>query len=308
MRYIIRLSYDGSAYCGWQVQPSAVTVQGEVERCLSTLLGTSISVTGAGRTDTGVNAVNYVLHFDVEEKLPMEPEQLAYKLNAILPLKIVVHELVPAPVIPRPEDGSFSQDWHARYSAVCREYHYFIHQGKDPFEKKINKPAITPIFTNRDTSSAFLRTMQAEIAAVKPIEPVFVDFDKDMSVLKAKSGIEILYKQNMTSDLYEFTISLETGSFADKILPFACKYLNYVGTSTMSSDQIVAEFYKDGVKFMIGCDEENTAVMMVGLGEYMKNAIRTMESLIADAQANPEALDLMKENHIGGIPVVDGIQ
>ncbi|MCQ2144820.1 MAG: tRNA pseudouridine(38-40) synthase TruA [Bacteroidales bacterium] len=133
MRYIIRLSYDGSAYCGWQIQPSAVTVQGEVERCLSTLLGTSISVTGAGRTDTGVNAVNYVLHFDVEEKLPMEPEQLAYKLNAILPLKIVVHELVPAPVIPRPEDGSFSQDWHARYSAVSREYHYFIHQGKDPF-------------------------------------------------------------------------------------------------------------------------------------------------------------------------------
>lgn len=168
------------------------------------------------------------------------------------------------------------------------------YQGKDPFEKKINKPAITPIFTNRDTSSAFLRAMQAEIAAVDPIEPVFVDFDKDMSVLKAKSGIEVLYKQNMTSDLYEFTISFETGSFADKILPFACRYLDYVGTSTMSSDQIMSEFYKSGVKFMIGCDEENTAVMMVGLGEHMKNAIRTMESLIADAQANPEALALMK--------------
>nr|AIF26533.1 hypothetical protein [uncultured bacterium fosmid pJB42G5] len=135
MRYIIRLSYDGSSFSGWQIQPTAVTVQGEIEKDLSLLLGQEISVTGAGRTDTGVNAVNYVLHFDVENELPMEPEVLAHKLNAILPLQIVIHDLEAAPVIPRPADGSFSQDWHARYSAVSREYHYFINQSKDPFVK-----------------------------------------------------------------------------------------------------------------------------------------------------------------------------
>ncbi len=121
MRYIIRLSYNGAPYCGWQIQPDATTVQGEVERCLSTLLGTDIRVTGAGRTDSGVNAVNYILHFDTEGELLLEPERLACKLNAILPVSIAVHELVPAPEIPRPADGSFSQDWHARFSAVSRE-------------------------------------------------------------------------------------------------------------------------------------------------------------------------------------------
>ena len=133
MRYIIRLSYNGAPYCGWQIQPDATTVQGEVERCLSTLLGTDIRVTGAGRTDSGVNAVNYILHFDTEGELLLEPNRLACKLNAILPVSIAVHELVPAPAIPRPADGSFSQDWHARFSAVSREYRYFINLSKDPF-------------------------------------------------------------------------------------------------------------------------------------------------------------------------------
>jgi len=133
MRYTIRISYDGADFSGWQIQPSADTVQGRIQSGLSTLLGTDIQVTGAGRTDSGVHAVNYVLHFDFDGNLPMEPGQLAYKLNAILPLGIVVHELVPSPVIERPADGSFSQDWHARYSAVSREYHYFINFSKDPY-------------------------------------------------------------------------------------------------------------------------------------------------------------------------------
>lgn len=136
MRYIIRLSYDGSGFCGWQIQPNDITVQGEVERCLSILLGTGIHVTGAGRTDTGVNAVNYILHFDTEGELPAAPAELARKLNAMLPVSVAIHEMIPAPVIPRPADGSFSQDWHARFSAKSREYHYFINLSKDPFVGK----------------------------------------------------------------------------------------------------------------------------------------------------------------------------
>lgn len=133
MRYIVRLSYDGSDFCGWQIQPGVTTVQGEIQSALTTLLGREISVTGAGRTDTEVNAVNYVLHFDIEGELPLEPAQLRYKLNAILPLSVAVHDIVAAPLPERPADGSFSQDWHARYSAVSREYHYFINRRKDPF-------------------------------------------------------------------------------------------------------------------------------------------------------------------------------
>ncbi|MCQ2158865.1 MAG: insulinase family protein [Bacteroidales bacterium] len=169
-------------------------------------------------------------------------------------------------------------------------------QGKDPFENKIAKPAITPIYTNRDTSSAYLRELQAEAAAVKPIEPVFLDFNKDLSILEAKSGIEVLHKNNSTSDFYELTYIVDKGSCSDKVLPFAFEYLNYLGTSTKTSDEIQKEFYKYGSKFMAGSDDEETDIMMVGLGENMADAIRTMEDLIADVQPNPEALAMMKMN------------
>lgn len=141
MRYIVRLSYDGADFSGWQVQPDAETVQGKIQDALDKLLrktdpawtpGKTYAVTGAGRTDSEVNAVNYIMHFDAPG-LGMDSDVFIYKLNAILPSSIAVHEIWEAPVCEHPEDGSFVQDWHARYSAKSREYHYFIHFRKDPF-------------------------------------------------------------------------------------------------------------------------------------------------------------------------------
>ena len=123
MRYIIRLSYDGSGFSGWQRQNNATTVQGETERALSILFGEEVSVTGAGRTDTDVNAINYMAHFEISESKPLtEPAHFICKINAILPRGIMVHEVKPAP-----------GDFHARFSATSREYHYFLHRKKDPF-------------------------------------------------------------------------------------------------------------------------------------------------------------------------------
>lgn len=125
MRYIIRLSYDGSAFCGWQVQPNAVTVQEKLEKALSLLLRTSINVTGAGRTDTAVNAIGYAAHFDCEE--PLDARSLSYKINAILPREIVVHSIEPA-----------APGFHARFAASRREYTYFLHKKKDPFAESFS--------------------------------------------------------------------------------------------------------------------------------------------------------------------------
>ena len=122
MRYKIRLSYDGSAFCGWQIQNNAVTVQGELQDALAKLAGTPVPVTGAGRTDTEVNSVNYIAHFDLPDTVGIEAPQLCYKLNAILSQKIVVHEVIQA-----------GEDFHARFGATSREYRYFIHFCKDPF-------------------------------------------------------------------------------------------------------------------------------------------------------------------------------
>ena len=120
MRYRIKLSYRGADFCGWQVQPDAPSVQQTLEQSLSTLLHAPVAVTGAGRTDTGVNAIGYIAHFDAADGL--DTRQLCYKLNAILPRSVVVHDIAPA-----------APDFHARFDAAEREYCYFLHRTKDPF-------------------------------------------------------------------------------------------------------------------------------------------------------------------------------
>ena len=122
MRYFLCLSYDGAAFCGWQIQPSAPSVQACLETALGRLLGHPVPVTGAGRTDTAVNAFHYVAHFDWDGILPFEASDFTYKLNAILPHGIAIHSLAPV-----------AEDLHARFSARRREYTYFIHRQKDPF-------------------------------------------------------------------------------------------------------------------------------------------------------------------------------
>ena len=131
MRYSIRLSYDGSAFCGWQIQNNAVSVQGTIEAALSKLVGHPVQITGAGRTDTSVNAINYIAHFEIPSELSpardFQAEQLCYKLNAMLPREIAVHEI-----------SEVSEDFHARFDAKSREYCYFIHFQKDPFAEKFS--------------------------------------------------------------------------------------------------------------------------------------------------------------------------
>lgn len=123
MRYFIELSYDGAAYCGWQRQPDAPSVQQTIEGALSTLLRRSVEVVGAGRTDTGVNASYYVAHFDFEEQVK-DCGQLVYKLNLILPRDIAVKRV-----------RRVKPEAHARFDAVQREYTYFISQRKNPFRR-----------------------------------------------------------------------------------------------------------------------------------------------------------------------------
>ena len=122
MRYFIWFSYDGTNYHGWQMQPNGNTVQAELQRGLSLLLREDISVTGAGRTDTGVHARQMVAHFDTDAEF--EPATLAKKLNGVLPQDIGVDRV-----------EQVSQDLHARFSATSRTYHYYIHTRKNPFRR-----------------------------------------------------------------------------------------------------------------------------------------------------------------------------
>ncbi|MCM1515118.1 MAG: tRNA pseudouridine(38-40) synthase TruA [Paraprevotella sp.] len=117
------LSYDGTAYHGWQVQPHSNSVQAELQKALSTLMRCPMEIVGAGRTDTGVHARKMVAHFDCNGA-PLDCRQLAYKLNKLLPRDIAVQAIEPV-----------EENMHARFSATSRTYHYFLHMDKNPFAR-----------------------------------------------------------------------------------------------------------------------------------------------------------------------------
>ncbi|MBQ8673896.1 MAG: insulinase family protein [Bacteroides sp.] len=169
-------------------------------------------------------------------------------------------------------------------------------QGKDPNEKKIDKPAITPIVMNRDTASAFLREIQA--AQVAPIEPVFLDFNKDLTQLTAKAGIPVIYKQNTTNDIFQLTYLFDMGNRNDKALGTAADYLQYLGTSDMTPEEVKSEFYRMACRFSVRPSTERTYLTLTGLNENLPQAIALFEKLLADAQVNAQAYADMVSNEL----------
>ncbi|MBR1387551.1 MAG: tRNA pseudouridine(38-40) synthase TruA [Alloprevotella sp.] len=122
MRYFIEFSYDGAAYHGWQVQPNAHTVQQELNRALSLLLGMPVETTGAGRTDAKVNALKMVAHFD--SPAIENPDQLCYRLNQLLPADISISGV-----------RQVADEAHARFDATERAYYYYVYHRKHPFRR-----------------------------------------------------------------------------------------------------------------------------------------------------------------------------
>ena len=149
MRYFVTLSYDGTRYHGWQIQPNGDSVQERLQDALSTLLRVSVHVTGAGRTDTGVHARMMVAHFDWEGD-PLDGPQLAYKLNRLLPYDIAVSKVEPV-----------SDDMHARFSAISRMYRYYVHTVKNPFLRAYSCEIHYPLdFTKMNEAARLLMTYE----------------------------------------------------------------------------------------------------------------------------------------------------
>lgn len=113
MRITLGVEYDGGAYCGWQSQPDAPNVQDTLQAALSSVAGESISVLTAGRTDTGVHAVEQVVHFDTRAERPLGA--WVRGANALLPDDVAVLWAHPVP-----------EEFHARYSAQGRSYRYLL--------------------------------------------------------------------------------------------------------------------------------------------------------------------------------------
>ena len=124
MRYFIHFAYDGTAYCGWQVQPGVPTVQAALDKALSQVLRQPIHTLGSGRTDTGVHASHQVAHFEAELPAGMTFDLLRYRVNRALPPDVQafrIHEV--------------GEKDHARFSAEARTYEYFVSLRPDPFRR-----------------------------------------------------------------------------------------------------------------------------------------------------------------------------
>ena len=120
MRYFIDISYDGSNYHGWQIQPNADTVQHQINLAFSTILNEEINVLGAGRTDTGVHAKKMIAHFDTNQTIDFE--KFKYRINGFLKNDISLNDIY-----------KVKDDAHARFSAISRTYEYRVSRTKNPF-------------------------------------------------------------------------------------------------------------------------------------------------------------------------------
>ena len=178
MRYFLEISYNGSTFHGWQIQPNAISVQETIENALKTLLKEEIKIVGAGRTDTGVHAKHMCAHFDYSNEF--ELGELKDNLNSFLNQEIYIKDIY-----------RVDKEVHARFSATSREYEYYISLVKDVFNYK------TSHLIQQDLN---IKKMNQAISIIKDYED-FEAFSKSKTDVKTYLcniiSCSIIEKENM---------------------------------------------------------------------------------------------------------------
>ncbi|MBR5850230.1 MAG: insulinase family protein [Alistipes sp.] len=167
-------------------------------------------------------------------------------------------------------------------------------RGKNLNEQKIAKPAITPIVTNRDMQSAFL--VEIQNSTVKPIEPKWVDLKKEVTRFTLDNGVEVLYKQNTTTDLFRLTYIYDTGSNHDPKLSYAFNYLDYLATTNRTAQQQAVELYNIAGSYRISSGSDRSSVTLSGLGSEMTKVMDIYEDKVANMIADEQVLANLKAN------------
>lgn len=182
-RYLLHLSFCGTNYNGWQVQENSKSVQSEIDQRITQLFSEPVLSVGCGRTDTGVHASNFILHFDLTREISVD--DLKFKLNRMLPPDIVVYHAF-----------EVEKDFHARFDALSRTYHYFISKERNPF------------LTNLSWHIHYrlnIQAMNETIQILKEYED-FSSFSK--SKTQVKTNLCTIHEVNWkeTADFYIFSI------------------------------------------------------------------------------------------------------
>ncbi len=166
-------------------------------------------------------------------------------------------------------------------------------QGVDPNEKKIDKPEITPIPTNRDTVSQFVKDIQN--IEVQPIEPKFVDFQHDLTFGEINVGeqnpvqLPYVYVKNEENGRFTLSFRYDFGEESELKYTYAVDYLDYLGTDKLTPQQVKQQFYKLACNYDISVNARSIDVMLSGLGENMVQALELLENLLQNAKVDPDA-------------------
>ena len=167
----------------------------------------------------------------------------------------------------------------------------FKRQGVDSLQKKIDKPAITPIPANRDTMSRFVKEIQN--AQVEPIRPRFVDFGKDMTMATTGKGLPMRYVRNTVNGLFQLNLRYEFGRKADNRYDVATEYIEYLGTDKYTAAELKQKFYELGCDFYVGEGGDAISVCLTGLSENMQAALALGEELLQNAKVDRKAYSEM---------------
>ncbi|MDB5032957.1 MAG: peptidase [Chlorobi bacterium] len=163
--------------------------------------------------------------------------------------------------------------------------------GEDKSIVKVEKPPITPIALNSDDRSPFVKSIIEKPAP--PIAPTFIDYKKDIVPLTLKNGAQVYYLPNQENDLFSMYYVFDMGKRNDQKLPYAIKYLQYLGTSKYSAEQLSKEFFKLGCEFGVSASDDQVYVSLTGLKESFEPAFKLFEEMLATVKPDQQALDAM---------------
>jgi predicted Zn-dependent peptidase len=161
---------------------------------------------------------------------------------------------------------------------------------------KVIKPPITPVETNRDAQSAFLKDIMSRPAS--PMKPRFLDFAKDITESTMSNGIPVLSLKNDENDLFRLYYLLDMGRQHDKVMALAVQYLRFLGTNKLSAEELKKKFFALGCRFNVFAAQDQIYVTLEGLQRNFAEAVALFEELLANPKPDDEALASLVEREL----------
>lgn len=173
------------------------------------------------------------------------------------------------------------------YTVIYKE------EGEDPNITPVDKPAITEIPTNRDMSSKFVNDIKS--SKVTPIQPRFVDFNRDITTVKTKKNLPLVYVQNTENGRFQMSYTFNIGDETDPRYSYAAQYLQLIGTDKMTAEDVKKKFYNLACDFNTGVSYDEMSINLNGLDENMPKAVALLEDLIMNARADKDVWNMFVE-------------